>query len=104
METPSSLADKAAQLATDPGVYLMKDHQGSVIYVGKAKSLRARVRSYFQRPQDCSHKTRLLVSRIADIETIVTASEKEAFILENSLIKKYRPRFNVQYRDRGTAH
>jgi len=99
METPSSLADKAAQLTADPGVYLMKDRQGSVIYVGKAKSLRARVKSYFQRPQDSSHKTRLLVSRIADIETIITASEKEALILENSLIKQYRPRFNVQYRD-----
>lgn len=99
METKAALADRAAQLPTDPGVYLMKDRQGSVIYVGKAKSLRTRVRSYFQRPQDHGHKTRLLVSIIADLETIVTPSEKDALILENSLIKKYRPRFNVQYRD-----
>jgi excinuclease ABC subunit C len=97
--TTSTLSEKAAQLPVNPGVYLMKDHQGSVIYVGKAKSLRNRVRSYFQRFQDVSQKTRLMVSKIADIETIVTQTEKDALILENSLIKKYRPRFNVLFRD-----
>ncbi len=93
------LADKAAELPTNPGVYLMKDSQGFVIYVGKAKVLRNRVRSYFQRLQDATPKTRLMVSKIADIETIVTSSEKDALILENNLIKKYRPRYNVVFRD-----
>jgi len=93
------LADKAAELPANPGVYLMKDGQGSVIYVGKAKVLRNRVRSYFQRLQDSTIKTRFMVSKIADIETIVTATEKDALILENNLIKKYRPRYNVVFRD-----
>ncbi len=77
----------------------MKDSQGSVIYVGKAKVLRSRVRSYFQRLQEATTKTRLMVSKIADIETIVTSTEKDALILENNLIKKYRPRYNVIFRD-----
>ncbi len=93
------LADTAAELPTNPGVYLMKDSQGCVIYVGKAKVLRNRVRSYFQRLQDAVPKTRLMVSKIAAIETIVTPSEKDALILENNLIKKYRPRYNVVFRD-----
>ena len=99
MEAELNPSEKASQLPQAPGVYLMKDNRGAVVYVGKAKSLRARVRTYFQQPQDLSHKTRLLVSKIADIEAIVTTSEKEALILENSLIKKHRPRFNVQLRD-----
>jgi excinuclease ABC subunit C len=93
------LADTAAELPANPGVYLMKDTQGCVIYVGKAKVLRNRVRSYFQRLQDAAPKTRLMVSKIAAIETIVTPSEKDALILENNLIKKYRPRYNVVFRD-----
>lgn len=93
------LADKAAELPTNPGVYLMKDSHGAVIYVGKAKVLRNRVRSYFQRQADATPKTRLMVAKIADIETIVTPSEKDALILENNLIKKYRPRYNVIFRD-----
>ncbi|MEI6126190.1 MAG: excinuclease ABC subunit UvrC [Pseudomonadota bacterium] len=96
---PSALSEKAAQISTNPGVYLMKDNQGSVIYVGKAKSLHVRVRSYFQKLQDSSPKTRLMVSRVADFEIIVTPSEKDALLLENNLIKKYRPRYNVVFRD-----
>ncbi len=99
MEISPKLSAKIAQLPTSPGVYLMKDSRGSVIYVGKAKSLRSRVRFYFQRLQDLSHKTRLMVSKITDLETIVTKTEKDALILENSLIKKSLPRFNVQFRD-----
>jgi len=95
----TELAEKASQLTTDPGVYLMKDGQGSVVYVGKAKSLRSRVRSYFQRTQDAAVKTQLMVSKVHDIETIVTPTEKDALILENILIKKYRPRYNVVFRD-----
>ena len=99
-ETPKHpLADRAAELPTDPGVYLMKDSQGAVIYVGKAKVLRNRVRSYFQRLQDAAPKTRLMVSKIIAIDTIVTPTEKDALILENNLIKKYRPRYNVVFRD-----
>ena len=93
------LADTAAEIPTNPGVYLMKDRRGSVIYVGKAKVLRSRVRSYFQRLQDATPKTQLMVSKIAAIETIVTPTEKDALILENNLIKKYRPRYNVVFRD-----
>ncbi|MCP4714614.1 MAG: excinuclease ABC subunit UvrC [Deltaproteobacteria bacterium] len=94
-----AVVEKVSLLPVNPGVYLMKDRQGSVIYVGKAKSLRSRVRSYFQRQRDAAIKTRLMVSKIADIETIVTKTEKAALILENSLIKKYRPRYNVDLRD-----
>ncbi len=99
MPNKQTPAEKAAELPTNPGVYLMKDRQGSVIYVGKAKALRSRVRSYFQRPQEATTKTRFMVSKIADIETIVTSTEKDALILENNLIKKYRPRYNVVFRD-----
>lgn len=95
----TNFAEKVSQLPTNPGVYLMKDRQGVIIYVGKAKSLKNRVKSYFQKPQDTSQKTKLLVSKLADIETIITQTEKDALILENSFIKKYRPRFNVLYRD-----
>ncbi|MCX8045186.1 MAG: excinuclease ABC subunit UvrC [Desulfobacterota bacterium] len=94
-----ALAHKAAQLPQTPGVYLMKDDRGSVLYVGKAKSLRHRVASYFQTTQHHSLKTQTLLSRIADFETIAAPTEKDALILENDLIKKYRPRFNVVFRD-----
>jgi len=80
------------------GVYLMKDEHSSVIYVGKSKKLRTRVRSYFG-GKDSRPMVPFLVSRIHDIEFIVTDTEKEALILENTLIKKYRPRYNVNFRD-----
>ena len=96
--TRHPLADTAAQLTTEPGVYLMKDRQGSVIYVGKAKNLRNRVRSYFRAPSD-SPKTRLMVSRVESFDTIVTPTEQDAFLLENTLIKQHRPRYNVVFRD-----
>ncbi|MCX5894712.1 MAG: excinuclease ABC subunit UvrC [Proteobacteria bacterium] len=95
----TGLAEKLAQLPPLPGVYVMKDRAGTVLYVGKAKRLKNRVRSYFQSSPDQPVKTRVLVGKVADIETIVTQSEKEALILENTLIKKYRPRFNVTFRD-----
>ena len=98
-QAPNALAEKLAHLPALPGVYLMKEHTGSVLYVGKAKNLKTRVRSYFQSSQDQRYKVKLLVSRISDLETIITPSEKEALILENTLIKKYRPRFNVTFRD-----
>ncbi|MBO6586118.1 MAG: excinuclease ABC subunit C [Gracilimonas sp.] len=93
------LSEKVANLPTSPGVYIYRDSSGTELYVGKAKKLRNRVRSYFQdsRPQDGRIKT--MVSKIDDIEVVVTDSEAEALILENNLIKQYQPRYNIMYRD-----
>jgi excinuclease ABC subunit C len=86
-------------LPTRPGVYLFRDADGDVLYVGKAKSLRPRVRSYFQRTTDGRAQIRLLPERVADIEVIVTGSEVEALHLEQNLVKRHRPPFNVRLRD-----
>ena len=86
-------------LPTKPGVYLHKNAQGKVIYVGKAVNLRSRVRSYFHKSAQQTEKTRRLVAEVADIEFIVADSELEALLLENTLIKKYQPRFNVRLKD-----
>lgn len=90
---------KLARLPNQPGVYLFKDAAGAVLYIGKAAVLADRVRSYFQKGGDHSPKTALLVSLIADLETMVTRSELEALILESNLVKRQRPRFNVVLRD-----
>ncbi|HKZ18290.1 MAG TPA: excinuclease ABC subunit UvrC, partial [Geobacteraceae bacterium] len=87
---------------TSPGVYLMKGGSGTVLYVGKAKNLRARVRSYFTRSSDSRYHIRYLMARVADIDYIVTDTEKEALILENTLIKEHRPRYNINLRDDKT--
>lgn len=89
---------KLKSLPDKPGVYLMKDHQGQIIYVGKAISLRSRVRSYFQNTNQ-GPKVKALVSKIEDIDYLITDSELEALILECNLIKKYRPRYNVNLKD-----
>ena len=86
-------------LPEKPGVYIMKNAAGEIIYVGKAVILKNRVRSYFQERGDQSPKTRKLVSHIADLEWIVVGSELEALILEMNLIKKHRPRFNIRLKD-----
>ncbi|MDZ7632243.1 MAG: excinuclease ABC subunit UvrC [Gemmatimonadaceae bacterium] len=96
---PDIVAGKLAHLPDAPGVYLWKDAAGLVLYVGKAKSLRSRVRSYFSGEHETSVKTRHLVRLIRDVETIVVPSEAHALILENNLIKEYRPRFNIALRD-----
>jgi excinuclease ABC subunit C len=97
---PSAVTDKLASLPAAPGVYLFRDKKGAVLYVGKAKSLRSRVRSYFQTGQsDSRYFIPLLQTTIGDLETIVTGSEKEATILENTLIKEHHPRYNVKLRD-----
>jgi excinuclease ABC subunit C len=83
----------------DPGVYLMKDAQGAVIYVGKARNLRKRVGAYLRNSGHSDKKTGVLVGKIAAIDTIVTKTEKEALILESNLIKKHRPRYNVVLKD-----
>lgn len=92
-----SLKDKLAVLPDQPGCYLMKDRYGEVIYVGKAKVLRNRVRSYFTGSHD--RKTQLLVSEIADFEYIVTSSDLDALLLELTLIKKHNPKYNVMLKD-----
>jgi excinuclease ABC subunit C len=93
------LADKLEQLPARPGVYLFKDQKGAIVYVGKARVLRDRVRSYFQasRPAEL-HKTRM-VEEISDLELVVTDSEMEALALENNLIKRHQPYYNVRLRD-----
>ena len=93
-----AVKEKLAGLPDAPGVYLMRDERGDVVYVGKARSLRSRVRSYFRRG-DRTAKTISLAQRVADLEVIVTDSEIEALLLENNLIKEHRPPFNVTFRD-----
>jgi len=93
------IREKLQVLPDLPGVYLMKNQRGTVIYVGKAHSLKDRVRSYFQKGASLSSRIESLVQHIADIEWIVTGSDLEAFILESNLIKKYRPRYNILLRD-----
>jgi excinuclease ABC subunit C len=99
MSTSELIRNKLRHLPNRPGVYLMKDAGGEILYVGKAKSLRSRVRSYFGAGGSDSLKTRELVRRIADFETVVVGSEAEALILENNLIKEHRPKFNINLRD-----
>ena len=94
-----ALRNKVDRLPAEPGCYLMKDRRGEVVYVGKAASLRARVRSYFDRSGDDRFFIPLLDEMLGDVEVVVTRSEKEAVLLENELIKKHRPRFNVRLRD-----
>jgi excinuclease ABC subunit C len=96
------LEEKASQLPTAAGVYLFKDALQKVIYVGKAKSLRARVRSYFSEGKWLDAKTGSLMREAAEVESIVVDNEHEALALENNLIKQYRPRFNVLLRDDKT--
>src|SRR6266571_1620937 len=96
------IRDKVAQLPINPGVYLYKDSQGKVIYVGKAKSLRSRVRSYFSDERLADVKTDTLISEARDVDYILVDNEKEALALENNLIKQWKPRFNILLRDDKT--
>ena len=99
MHPTTALQSKLAHLPESPGVYLFKNEQRDIIYIGKAAVLTDRVRSYFQKSADHSPKTSLLVSQVADLETMVTRSELEALILESNLVKRHKPRFNVVLRD-----
>lgn len=92
-------AASVPRLPLAPGVYMFRSAQGEILYVGKAKSLRHRVRSYLSRAKDTTLKTRELVRQAADIETLVVGTEAEALILEANLIKEHQPRFNIQLRD-----
>ena len=93
------VAEKLKLLPDSPGVYIMKDDHGKIIYVGKAIVLKNRVRQYFQSSRNHTPKVRAMVSHIADFETIMTANEVESLILEANLIKKHRPRYNIRLKD-----
>ena len=100
-EAAEALDRKIKAAPARPGVYLMKDDRGEVIYVGKAKNLRNRIRNYFQ-GTDTRAMVPFLVSRVRDLDFVVTGTEKEAFLLANTLIKEHRPRYNVIFRDDKT--
>lgn len=100
--TSSLIAEQLKRLPTSPGVYLMKDAEGNILYVGKAANLRHRLRSYFSTGQKLSPKLQRMVSRVNDIDFLVTTSEQEALILELNLIKRHRPRYNVRLKDDKT--
>ena len=91
--------EKIEKIPNNPGVYLFKDGKGTILYAGKAGNLKHRVSSYFQRPAEKDAKTLAMLEKVADIETIVTDTEKEAFILEDNLVKTHHPRYNVKLRD-----
>ncbi|HSK29300.1 MAG TPA: excinuclease ABC subunit UvrC, partial [Candidatus Limnocylindria bacterium] len=94
----TAISDKIAGFPSRAGVYLMREKGGKVIYVGKAKDLRARVRAYFNNSDERS-QIQFLVRRVDDIEILVTGNDKEALILENNLIKQYKPRYNIRLKD-----
>lgn len=96
---PENLINKLARTAGKPGVYLMKDTQGRIIYIGKARNLKKRLSSYFRKPGLMDTKTGVLIKKISTFETILTATEKEALILESNLIKRHKPRYNVILKD-----
>ena len=98
-EDTSALGRQLEHISTAPGVYLFKDRQGTILYVGKARDLRKRVRSYFQAGRPHDPKTRVLLTKVVSLETIITHTEQEALILESNLIKRHRPRYNVVLKD-----
>jgi excinuclease ABC subunit C len=98
-ERSEAIARKLAEAPSDPGVYLMKDTDGRILYVGKARNLRKRLVSYFKPSGHGDSRITALVGRIADFDTVLTRTEKEALILESNLIKRHRPRYNVVLKD-----
>jgi len=98
----SLIVEQLKQLPASPGVYIMKDAEGNILYVGKAANLHNRVRSYFSAGQKLSPKLQRMVARVNDLDFFVTGSEQEAFILELNLIKRHRPRYNVRLKDDKT--
>ena len=97
MTVDQTLQSKLDHLPEQPGVYLMKNAAGEILYIGKAAVLADRVRSYFQKGSDHSPKTRVMLGQVADLETIVTRSELEALILESNLVKRHRPRLKASF-------
>ena len=98
----ATIKETLKNLPDSPGVYIMRDQDNEVIYVGKAKVLKNRVRSYFRKMKDRDVKTATLVSNVQSLEYIVNHTEEEALILENTLIKKYRPKYNILLKDDKT--
>lgn len=98
----ASISETLKNLPELPGVYIMRDSEGTVIYVGKAKILKNRVKSYFQHKEDRDSKTAMLVSTVESLEYIVTHTEEEALILENTLIKRHKPKYNILLKDDKT--
>lgn len=98
----ASIDETLKNLPESPGVYIMRDIEGTIIYVGKAKILKNRVKSYFQHRDDRDSKTSMLVSNVESIEYIVTHTEEEALILENTLIKRHKPKYNILLKDDKT--
>jgi len=96
------IAEQINQLPTSPGVYLLKDAEGNILYVGKAANLRHRLRSYFGIGQKLPPKLQRMLARVSDLDFLVTSSEQEALILELNLIKRHRPRYNVRLKDDKT--
>lgn len=96
---PTLFEERLKNVPLSPGVYIWKDARGTILYVGKSKSLRDRMRSYFGAPQGLSSKTRRMVAQIADFDIIVTTSELEALLLEMNLIKQHRPKYNILLKD-----
>jgi len=99
IDNPELLRERLREAPDSPGVYLMRDLETRVVYVGKAASLRNRLRSYFSGVESHQPRTRQLVERIYDFEVVLCASEREALLLENEFIKRYRPRFNIRLKD-----
>jgi len=100
--TSNLIVEQLKQLPSSPGVYLMKDAEGNILYVGKAANLRQRVRSYFSAGQKLPPKLERMVARVDDLDFFITNSEQEALILELNLIKRHRPRYNVRLKDDKT--
>lgn len=98
----SIIEDKLSRLPASPGVYIMKNASGEVLYIGKAKDLRSRVRSYFRESGDGRYTVRFLAAKVADIDYIVTSNEKEALFLEDTLLKQHKPRYNIRLKDSKT--
>lgn len=99
MNIETDIQEKLTRVSTEPGVYLMKDAAGAVIYVGKARNLKKRLASYFKDSGQLDIKVSILVDKINDFETVITRTEKEALILESNLIKRHKPRYNVILKD-----
>ena len=99
MDIENEILEKLSRASDEPGVYLMKDSNGKIIYVGKARSLKRRLASYFKNSGQLDIKVKILVDKISDFETIITRTEKEALILESNLIKRHKPRYNVVLKD-----
>lgn len=98
----NTIEEKLKTMPASPGVYIMKGAGGDVLYIGKAKSLRARVRSYFRETGDGRYAVRFLAARVEDIDWIVTANEKEALFLEDTLLKQHKPKYNIRLKDSKT--